>query len=189
MGLETTPSQTIGPYFHIGLTWLITDNLAREGVSGDRVTVEGRIVDADGIAVGDAVVEIWQADAHGRYAHPDDTQDKPLDPAFTGFGRVMTDGDGVFRFTTIKPGRVAAPGGGSQAPHLNVTIFTRGLLKHLITRMYFPGDPANGDDPVLQRVPAERRETLIAAPGEGKSGALKWDVVLQGECETVFFDY
>jgi len=189
MSLQTTASQTIGPYLHIGLTWLVTDNLAPAGVTGERVAVEGRMIDGDGAAVNDAVVEMWQADAHGRYAHPDDTQDKPLDPAFKGFGRVMTDSDGVFRFTTIKPGRVPAPGGGLQAPHLNVTIFTRGLLKHLITRMYFSGEPANDEDPVLQRVPAERRQTLIAAPREGKSGALKWDVVLQGERETVFFDY
>jgi len=189
MSLQTTSSQTIGPYLHIGLTWLITDNLAQPGVSGERVAIEGRIVDGDGNAVNDAVVEIWQANAQGRYAHPEDTQDKPLEPQFKGFGRVTTDNDGVFRFTTIKPGRVPAPSGGLQAPHLNVTIFTRGLLKHLITRMYFSNEPANDADPVLQRVPAERRQTLIAAPSEGKSGAFKWNVILQGERETVFFDY
>jgi protocatechuate 3,4-dioxygenase, alpha subunit len=189
MSLETTSSQTIGPYLHIGLTWLVTDNLAPPGVVGDRVTIEGRIVDGDGNAVNDAVVEIWQANAQGRYAHPDDPQDKPLEPAFKGFGRVTTDQDGMFRFTTIKPGRVPAPGAGLQAPHLNVTIFTRGLLKHLITRMYFPNEAANDDDPVLARVPNERRATLIAAPIEGSSGSLRWDVVLQGKNETVFFDY
>jgi protocatechuate 3,4-dioxygenase alpha subunit len=188
MSLQTTSSQTIGPYLHIGLTWLITDDLAPAGVSGEKVAIEGRIVDGDGNAVNDAVVEIWQANAHGRYAHPDDTQDKPLEPQFKGFGRLTTDNDGVFRFTTIKPGRVPAPGGGLQAPHLNVTIFTRGLLKHLITRMYFPHEPANDEDPVLQRVPLERRQTLIAMPSEGK-GALNWNVILQGQDETVFFDY
>ena len=189
MSLETTSSQTIGPYLHIGLTWLVTDNLALPGVVGDKVTIEGRIVDGDGNAVNDAVVEIWQANAQGRYAHPDDTQDKPLEPAFKGFGRVTTDQDGMFRFTTIKPGRVPAVGAGLQAPHLNVTIFMRGLLKHLITRMYFPNEPANDDDPVLARVPKERRTTLIAVPVEGRSGALRWDVVLQGKNETVFFEY
>src|SRR5437868_2521302 len=148
MRLQTTSSQTIGPYLHIGLTWLISDDLAPAGVSGERVAIEGRIVDGDGNAVNDAVVEIWQADSHGRYAHPDDTQDKPLEPQFKGFGRVMTDNDGVFRLKTIKPGRVPAPNGGLQAPHLNVTILTRGLLKHLITRMYFPNDAANGEDVV-----------------------------------------
>src|SRR5436190_10871389 len=177
MSLQTTSSQTIGPYLHIGLTWLITDNLAPAGVSGEKVAIEGRIVDGDGNAVNDAVVEIWQANAHGRYAHPDDTQDKPLEPQFKGFGRVTTDTDGVFRFTTIKPGRVPAPGGGLQAPHLNVTIFTRGLLRQLNTRIYFPADPANADDAVLQSVPEPRRGTLIAAPREGK---LEWNVRLQG---------
>jgi protocatechuate 3,4-dioxygenase alpha subunit len=188
MSLQTTSSQTIGPYFHIGFTWLITDDLAPAGVSGERIAIEGRIVDGDGNAVSDAVVEIWQANAHGRYAHPDDTQDRPLEPQFKGFGRVTTDNDGVFRFTTIKPGRVPAPGGGLQAPHLNVTILTRGLLKHLITRMYFPDEPANDEDPVLRRVPAERRQTLIATTRDRKSG-LKWSVILQGRDETVFFDY
>ena len=101
----------------------------------------------------------------------------------------MTDNDGVFRITTIKPGRVPAPGSGLQAPHLNVTIFTRGLLKHLITRMYFSNEPANDEDPVLQRVPAERRQTLIATPSGGRPGAFKWNVILRGERETVFFDY
>ena len=189
MSLQTTSSQTIGPYLHIGLTWLITDNLAPAGVTGEKVAVEGRIVDGDRNAVNDAVVEIWQANAHGRYAHPDDEQHKPLEAAFKGFGRVMTDNDGVFRFTTIKPGRVPAADGGLQAPHLNATIFMRGLLKHLITRMYFPGDAANAEDPVLRRIAAERRSTLIATPVEGKSGALRWDIVLQGKGETVFFEY
>lgn len=189
MSLETTSSQTIGPYLHIGLTWLVADNLAVAGVAGEKVAIEGRIVDGDGKPVDDAVVEIWQANAQGRYAHPDDTQDKPLEPAFKGFGRVMTDKNGTFRFTTIKPGRVPTPGGGLQAPHLNVTIFMRGVLKHLITRMYFPDESANGDDSVLARVPKDRRGTLIAAPIEGKPGSLRWDVILQGANETVFFDY
>lgn len=189
MSLQTTSSQTIGPYLHIGLTWLITENLAVPGVTGDKVIVEGRIVDGEGMPVNDAIVEIWQANAHGRYAHPNDTQPKPLEPAFKGFGRVATDNDGVFRFTTIKPGRVPASDGGLQAPHLNVTIFMRGLLKHLITRMYFPGDPANDEDPVLARVSAERRATLIAAPIDGKLDALRFNLVLQGDNETVFFEY
>lgn len=189
MSLETTSSQTIGPYLHIGLTWLVADNLAVPGVTGEKVAIEGRIVDGDGKPVDDAVVEFWQANAQGRYAHPDDTQNKPLEPAFKGFGRMMTDKNGTFRFTTIKPGRVPAPGGGLQAPHLNVTIFMRGLLKHLITRMYFPDETANDDDPALARVPKDRRATLIAAPIDGKAGSLRWDVILQGMNETVFFDY
>jgi len=189
MSLQTTSSQTIGPYLHIGLTWLVNDNLAGPGVSGEKMTVEGRVVDGDVNPVNDAVVEIWQANAQGRYAHPDDRQEKPLEPGFKGFGRVFTDDDGRFRFTTIKPGRVPGPGGALQAPHLNITIFTRGILKHLTTRMYFANDPANGDDPVLASVPASRRETLMANPIAGRAGALEWNIVLQGNGETVFFEY
>jgi len=188
MTLPTTPSQTVGPFLHIGLDWLLTDDLVAPGVGGEKIVVEGRIVDADGKPVGDALVEIWQANAHGRYAHPDDKQDKPLEPGFRGFGRVATDDDGRFRFKSIKPGRVPAPGGGLQAPHLNVMIFMRGMLKQLLTRLYFPGDPANAEDPVLSSVPAPRRETLIASPAGDRAGALRWNVILQGAGETVFFE-
>ena len=188
MSLPTTASQTVGPFGNIGLDWLVTANLAGPGVSGEMIVVEGRIVDGDGKPVGDALVEIWQANAHGRYAHPDDKQDKPLEPGFKGFGRVATDDDGRFRFASIKPGRVPAPGGGLQAPHLNVTIFMRGMLKQLLTRIYFPGDPANAEDPVLSSVPAARRESLIASPAGDRAGSLRWNVVLQGAGETVFFD-
>ena len=188
MSLPTTSSQTIGPFGHIGFEWLVVDDLVGAGVTGGKIVVEGRVVDGDGKAVGDAVVEIWQANAHGRYAHPDDTQDKPLEPGFNGFGRVETDDDGRFTFTTIKPGRVPAAAGGMQAPHINVTIFMRGMLKHLCTRIYFPGDAANTDDPVLALVPAGRRDTLVAKPVAGRANALRWDVILQGEGETVFFE-
>ncbi len=187
MSLQTTASQTVGPYLHIGLTWLVTDNLAGPGVTGDRISIEGRVLDGDGNPVNDALVEIWQANAHGKYAHPDDPQDKPLEPGFKGFGRVPTDEKGSFQFATIKPGRVAAPGGGLQAPHISVTIFMRGLLKHLNTRIYFPEDPANADDAVLQSVPEPRRGTLIAKPVAGRPGALEWNVIVQGDGETVFF--
>ncbi len=188
MSLQTTSSQTIGPYLHIGLTWLITDNLVGPGVTGERISVEGRITDGDGKVVNDAVVEIWQANAHGKYAHPDDTQDKTLEPGFKGFGRVTTDDEGRFRFATIKPGRVPAPGGGLQAPHLNVTIFMRGVLKHMITRIYFPGDPANAEDPVLNSISAARHDTLVAKHVAGRPGALEWNIILQGDGETVFFE-
>ena len=188
MSLPPTASQTVGPFLHIGLDWLVTDNLVGPGVTGDKVVIEGRIVDADGNGVDDALVEIWQANAHGRYAHPADTQDKPLEEGFKGFGRVATDDDGGFRFTTIKPGRVPAATGGLQAPHLNVTILMRGMLKQLVTRVYFPDDPANPEDAVLSSVPAARRATLVASPIAGRAGALRWDVILQGAGETVFFD-
>lgn len=189
MTVETTSSQTIGPYLHIGFTWLLRDNLTGPGIRGEKVTIEGRMIDADRNPVDDAVIEIWQANAHGRYAHPADTRDLPLEASFNGFGRVHTGADGAFAFTTIKPGPVPAPDGGFQAPHLNVTIFARGLLKHLVTRIYFPGDPANAGDAALSRAPPERRDTLIAKADANRPGTLIWNVVLQGKDETVFFDY
>ena len=177
MSLHATTSQTVGPYLHIGLTWLIIENLASARVAGERVSIEGRIVDGDGQPVNDAAVEIWQADSRGRYGTK----------SFRGFGRSATDANGVFRFRTIKPGRVAGPDEKLQAPHIAVNIFMRGQLKQLVTRIYFPGDAANAADPVLRLVPAERRATLIARKS-GEAGALRWDVILQGKDETVFFD-
>ena len=183
--MYTTSSQTIGPYLHIGMDWAVDPDFAGPQVKGERVSVTGRIVDGDGKPVNDAMLEIWQANAHGRYAHPDDTRDLPLDERFTGWGRVTTDEDGRFRFNTIKPGRVPAADGRLQAPHLNVTIFMRGMLKQLVVRMYFDGEAPNADDPVLAQVPQARRGTLIAR----RSGAaFEWNIVLQGERETVFFD-
>ena len=187
MSLRTSSSQTVGPYLHIGLTWLVTDDLVGPGVTGKPVTIEGRITDADGKPVDDALVEIWQANAHGRYDHPDDRRELPVEAGFKGFGRVATDAGGGYRFRTIKPGAVPAPGGGMQAPHINVTIFMRGMLKHLRSRIYFPDDPANATDPVLASVPAERRGTLIAEPRG--DAALQWNVILQGPGETVFFEF
>jgi len=187
MSLRATTSQTIGPYLRIGLEWMQIEELAPRGVAGERVTISGRVIDADSLPVNDAAVEIWQANSHGRYASPEDNQDKPLEAAFRGYGRSLTDDEGAFRFSTIKPGRVPGPGNRMQAPHLNVTLFMRGLLKQLVTRMYFPDDAANAADPVLALVPAERRATLIARRvGEG---ALEWNVILQGKGETVFFDF
>src|ERR1700682_1722012 len=145
MSLHATTSQTVGPFFSIGFDWLIRDNLVVPDASGERVTIEGRVLDGDGKPVPDAIIEIWQANAHGKYAHPEDTQDKPPEAGFKGFGRVPTDDDGRFRFTTIKPGRVPAPQGDLQAPHLNIAIFMRGMLKQVMTGIYFPGDSGNGD--------------------------------------------
>ena len=182
MSLHATTSQTVGPYLHIGMTWLIIEKLAAARVPGERVSIEGRVVDGDGRPVNDALVEIWQADSRGRYGTK----------SFRGFGRSATDEKGVFRFQTIKPGRVPGPASGPhaklQAPHIAVNIFMRGQLKQLVTRIYFPGDPANGADPVLRLVPAERRATLIPKRIAGKPGALEWNVILQGRNETVFFD-
>jgi len=185
--LIASGSQTVGPYLHIGLTWLNTDRIAGPGVKGERVSIQGRLVDGDGVGVSDGLVEIWQANAAGKYPHPEDRQKKALEKRFRGFGRIPTDATGHFRFSTVKPGRVPGPAGVLQAPHLSVTVFMRGLLKQLSTRIYFPGDPANAEDPVLKRVPAARRATLIAK--RRAKGVLQWNIVLQGRDETVFFDF
>jgi len=186
MNLAATASQTVGPFFRIGMEHLYVSDLAPSAALDRKIAVHGRVVDGDGKPVNDAILEIWQADAHGKYSHPDDTQDKPSTPGFQGFGRMPTDENGVFRFTTIKPGCVAGPRGEVQAPHLLVAVFMRGLLIHLLTRVYFPDDPANAADLVLNLVPVERRPTLIA---KKSSDGLEWNVILQGEGETVFFSY
>jgi protocatechuate 3,4-dioxygenase, alpha subunit len=186
MRLGTTASQTVGPYFSIGLDALQCDALAPVGVPGRRVTIAGRVLDGDGAPVTDALIEVWQANADGKYAHPDDPQDRPVDSRFRGFGRVATDAAGAFLFSTIVPGRVPGPGDTLQASHIVVGVFMRGLLKQLVTRIYFPDDAAHAEDPVLALVPADRRATLVARPKT--DGTLTWNVVLQGEDETVFFD-
>jgi protocatechuate 3,4-dioxygenase alpha subunit len=188
MSLQATTSQTVGPFFSIGLEWLNRDNLAGPGVEGERVTIGGRVLDADGEPVPDALLEIWQANAQGKYAHPDDPQDKPVEPGFLGFGRMPTREDGSFRFTTIKPGRVPGPNGKMQAPHIIVSVFCRGLLIRLVTRIYFPGEASNTEDFALNQVEPARRGTLIAKAIPGKPGELEWNVILQGANETVFFD-
>jgi protocatechuate 3,4-dioxygenase alpha subunit len=170
------------------LEWLYRDNLAGEGVSGERVTIQGRVFDGDGIPVPDAVLEIWQANSHGKYAHPEDTQKTLLEPGFSGYGRVPVSPQGVFRFVTIKPGSVPGPHGKEQAPHLAISIFMRGLLKRLVTRMYFPDEALNESDSILDLVEPPRRATLIAKKTAGLPGTLEWNVVLQGADETVFFD-
>lgn len=188
MRMPLTPSQTVGPYLHIGLDWLNTTELAGAGMSGAPVRIDGCVIDAQGQPVPDGLVEIWQANAHGRYAHAEDTRALPLEQGFLGFGRCPTDADGRFRFTTIKPGPVPAADGRPQAPHILVNVFARGLLRQLTTRIYFPGD-AHAADPVLSLVPAERRATLVARPST-QPGVLEWNIVLGGggDDETVFFD-
>ena len=187
MSLFASGNQTVGPYLHIGLEWLTTRDIAGKGIKGERVAIAGRLIDGDGAGVNDGLVEIWQANAAGKYAHPEDTQKKPLEKGWRGFGRIPTDAKGGFRFTTIKPGRVPGPDGTLQAPHLVVSVFMRGMLKHLATRIYFPDEAAaNAEDPILKLVPAARRATLIPRT-QGKT--LEWNVVLQGKNETVFFDF
>lgn len=182
-----TASQTVGPFVAISFEPAVVSDVAAPAVTGERYVIRGRVIDGDRHPVSDAAIETWQANAHGKYAHPEDTREKLLESQFKGFGRVLCNSEGAFQLHTIKPGRVPGPGGALQAPHLVVTIFMRGLLKHLVTRIYFPDELGNRDDPLLALVPAERRATLIARKtGEGE---LEWNVNLQGEDETVFFDY
>ncbi|HYL85707.1 MAG TPA: protocatechuate 3,4-dioxygenase subunit alpha [Candidatus Angelobacter sp.] len=189
MSLQATTAQTVGPYFSIGLTRLKKVDLAGPGVSGERITLVGRVLDGDGMPVPDAVLEIWQANSHGRYAHPEDDQKKPLESGFLGYGRIPVDERGRFRLTTIKPGPVPGPNGKPQAPHIAVSVFMRGLLRRLGTRIYFPDEPANSGDFVLNLVEPDRRSTLIARKNANEIGTLEWNVILQGHNETVFFDF
>jgi protocatechuate 3,4-dioxygenase alpha subunit len=187
MPAHPTPSQTVGPFFSIGLNGLNRANLA-DGNEGERVAIQGRVLDGDGQPVPDAVLEIWQADADGRYHHPEHTGPQNNATPFFGFGRIPTDEQGRFSFTTIKPGPVYGPDGKPQAPHLQISVFMRGLLRQLVTRIYFPDEPLNASDPVLQVVLESRRETLIARPTKPEHNSLEWNVCLQGGNETVFFD-
>lgn len=182
-----TPSQTVGPFFHFALPYLGGETLTNEATLGERITLEGCVTDGAGEAVTDALIEIWQANSQGRYNHPEDTQDRQLDPNFNGFGRTCTDGQGRYCFHTIKPGAVPGPDGVQQASHIAVSVLGRGILKRMATRAYFEGDPANDADPILALIPKERRSTLIATR-IGDGAAYRFDIRLQGENETVFFD-
>jgi protocatechuate 3,4-dioxygenase alpha subunit len=183
------PSQTVGPFFRIGLSGpRAVQRIAAAGVKGERVKLVVTVFDAEDQPIHDCLIETWQANADGKYNHPDDKQEKPLDPAFRGFGRQATDQNGVCSFETIKPGRVPGPKGTQQAPHLAVSVFSRGMLNRLPTRIYFAGDPANEQDPILALVPKERRATLLARPVEGERGAWQFTIRFGGTDETVFFD-
>jgi protocatechuate 3,4-dioxygenase, alpha subunit len=191
---ERTPSQTVGPYLHLalapaayGVREIFGPIVAGPGVAGMPIRIEGRVFDGDGNVLPDALIEIWQADSQGCYAHPADGRPMASN-SFRGFGRSPTDSVGRFAFTTVKPGAVAGPKGTLQAPHINVGVLGRGLLKRLFTRMYFPGETANASDPILALVPADRRGSLIAAADPAKPGLLAFDIHLQGAMETVFFD-
>jgi len=189
MDLTPIPSQTVGPYFHLGLTTgRFSGCLAGPEAKGERILLKCRVLDGDGALVNDALIEVWQANANGKYYHPEDTQEKPADPAFCGFGRMATAEDGSCSFETIKPGRVPGNGNALQAPHLNISVFARGVLKRLATRVYFAGDPGNEEDPVLALAPEERRGTLLAQPDPTHPGVWQFDIHLCGERETVFFD-
>lgn len=187
--LETTPSQTIGPFFGLpgGLPWPDGPEVVPEGTPG-AITLRGLLLDGEGKPVPDGLLESWQADEHGRFAHPDDPRDDATGPgSFPGFGRCATDPAGRFWFRTVKPGSLPAPDGRTEAPHLDLTVFARGMLQRVVTRVYFPDETsANEADPVLSTVDSQRRGTLIARP-EGSD--YRFDVRLQGHDETVFFDF
>jgi protocatechuate 3,4-dioxygenase alpha subunit len=181
-----TPFQTVGPFFQV----LVgerrgRDVLAGDGAQGTRITIAGAVFDGAGTVIPDALVEIWQADACGRYRHALDPQHSAADPAFRNFGRASTDADGRFAFETVLPGVVREPGP-PQAPHILVSVVARGVLTRYTTRLYFDGDVRNADDPILQLVPAARRQTLMAAPAGGNR--YTFDIRIQGAGETVFFD-
>ena len=159
MDLTPTPSQTSGPFLHVGLTDTRSAScVAGEGAKGERMWLTFRLFDGDGSPVPDAMIELWQADSEGNY------KDGGPGGEFSGFGRLATTEDGSCTFETIRPGRVPGPGNTLQAPHINVSVFSRGLLKRLSTRVYFADDPANSEDPVLALVPEDRRATLLAHP-------------------------
>lgn len=186
-----TASQTVGPFF---APCLLREDACRNVLAGretvgERIRIEGRVFDGDGAPVPDAMVEIWQADGRGRYNHPGDVGTAPLDSVFTGYGRSGTGEDGSYWFETIKPGPVPFNAQQWQAPHIVVTIFARGLLNHLVTRLYFADDPANASDPILQLVPDERRATLLARrETNGETSIYRFDIMLQGTGETAFFN-
>ena len=186
--LVPTPSQTVGPFFHLELTREehCVRQVAGSEAKGDRLWITFRVLDGDGVPVDDAMLETWQADHNGKYNHPYDIHPKALDPGWMGFGRMATGEDGSCTLETIKPGPVGVDR--PQAPHLIIAVFARGMLKQLYTRVYFAGEAANGDDPILTLVPHDRRETLMARPDLSAPGHWRFDVRLQGDQETVFFD-
>ena len=207
-----TPSQTVGPFFHYALPWkggadlvgqsglgartelfpaghdLLNVSPPHGPVAGETIEVRGQVFDGDGAPVPDALIEIWQANAAGRYASPADARtDLPLDEGFIGFGRAATLDDGSYCFKTVRPGAVPGPGNTLQAPHIAVGVLGRGLIKRLVTRLYLADGEGLEADPILALVPAERRSTLIAETS-GTANVYRFDIVLQGQRETVFFD-
>lgn len=189
--LPLTSSQTVGPFFGPALLRedALRNVLTQPDTQGEHIRIEGRVLDGDGLAVPDAMVEIWQANMYGRYNHNADKGPAQLDPTFLGFGRSGATEEGSYWFETIKPGRVPFDREQLQAPHISMTVFSRGLLNHLVTRLYFEDEQSNGEDPILLCVPEERRWTLLAKREhfEGKI-VYRFDVIMQGDGETVFFN-
>jgi protocatechuate 3,4-dioxygenase, alpha subunit len=183
---HVTPFQTVGPFFEVALRTRAELGMVHTDTRGARITIEGVLLDGAGSPIPDGLVELWQADADGRYAHPDDPRGADADRSFSGYGWRHTAADGGFRFDTIKPGAVEGPGGRMQAPHIMVSVMGRGILTRFVTRLYFEDEPANDGDPILALVPAARRETLIAR--RTAEGRYRFDIRIQGPGETVFFD-
>jgi protocatechuate 3,4-dioxygenase alpha subunit len=189
--LQLTPSQTVGPYLSIGLTWPEGEQVVPDGAPG-AVVITGCLYDGNGEPVSDGMIETWQADADGRFTHPDDPRgtSEPVPMGFRGLGRSPTDEAGRYRIVTVKPGRLPAPDGRTQAPHIDVSVFARGLLDRVVTRIYFPDEAAaNAADPVLSAIDDDRlRSSLVAVADGGQDGVLRFDIHLQGAHETAFFD-
>jgi protocatechuate 3,4-dioxygenase alpha subunit len=180
---------TVGPFFHSVLPWKDGGEMASPETKGERITILGRVLDAEGKPINDAMIELWQANAAGRYAHPEDEGPAELDASFQGFGRVAADADGRFTVNTIKPGRVRALGNSLQAPHIEISVFARGVLKRLVTRLYFAGEPANEQDPVIALIEDDkRRSTVMAMRDPENPGHWHFTLNLGGPDETVFFD-
>jgi protocatechuate 3,4-dioxygenase, alpha subunit len=192
LDLIPTPSQTVGPFFHLGCTDAhCISRIAGPSAKGEHARLIVRVLDGEGVPVDDAMIEIWQADADGKYNVRD--EQAADDTEFGGFGRMATDESGSCVFQTIKPGRVPDDAGRLQAPHLNVAVFARGVMNRLVTRIYFSEDPANSECPILALVPEERRGTLMAhrEPQSSNSGSARdwrFEIHLCGKDETVFFD-
>ena len=185
--MELTPSQTVGPFYGLGLIDARWAPAIEAATPGERIRIEGRVLDGDGAPVIDGMLESWQADAGGIYRHPRTTAGQALaNDGFTGFRRISTTAEGRFGWETIMPGAVAQPDGSRHAPHINLGVFARGLLNRLSTRLYFDGDPANAEDPVLKLVEPARRGTLMAKKDE--KGTWRLPIHLGGANETVFFD-
>ena len=184
MNPAATASQTLGPFFNYALP-LDGDLTGGGKADGMPVTLTGQVTDVNARPVRDALVEIWQANAAGRYRHPlDGDASRPLDPHFTGCGRTLTDADGRYRFATVKPGAVPFEGNRWQAPHILLAVFGAGLMRRMTTRIYFPGETMNGTDPILALVPEARRSLLVGAV---RGDTLVFDIRLRGRDETPFF--
>lgn len=189
--LGQTPSQTVGPYYTLRLFREGENILVAPGRAG-RIVIQGRVLDGDRKPIEDALLEIWQANSVGKYRHPDDTRELALDYGFTGFGRAITDfKTGEYTFATLKPGPVPDVEGAFQAPHISLIVQGRGMLNPVFTRIYFSDEEeANRDDLILRAVPADRRGTLIAElVDDGEPRVYRFDLLFQGDDETVFFDF